>query len=86
MNMPNALSKRIARMNFLEMPGLLSSPASISSSTSSDACQKNMYGEIVVPATPTRMKRNSKFMLICGRKVARRIVPHGSCTMNTTAI
>src|SRR5690242_17645645 len=56
-----------------------------SSSTSSDACQKNIYGEIDVPKTPVMMKKKAKVGSICGTAVAYRISFHGCFTMNVVA-
>ena len=87
-NIPKKVSKRMFLMNDF-VTGFFASAAcsywstSRSSSTSSDACQKNIYGEIVVPATPTRINRNAKLNWMCGKNVACRIAPHGSCTKNT---
>lgn len=46
-------------------------PCSLSSSTSWAACQKNRYGEMVVPNIPTSTAAYDLVHSICGMRVAR---------------
>ena len=57
-------------------------PIARSSSTSTDACQKNRYGEMVVPRTPTRTEKYRADHSTCGMKVARSAVAHAGCAKN----
>src|SRR5262249_1901490 len=57
-------------------------PWARSSSTSCDACQKNRYGEIVVPKMPTSVAMNSRSNLISGVTVARSTVNQSGLARN----
>ena len=55
---------------------------SLRSSASSDACQKNMYGLIVVPKIATSISVKSRVHDSCGTKVAAATSPQGMWTLN----
>jgi len=57
---------------------------SCSSSTSSDACQKNRYGDTVVPAIAVRAIMVAASKWNCGRKVRAATVDHGTRTTTRT--
>jgi 6-phosphofructokinase len=68
-------SARVAPCRWLSVPR----PIARSSSTSSAACQKKRYGEMVVPSTPTRTAKYRADHSMCGMKVARNTEPHAGC-------
>ena len=57
-------------------------PASFSSSTMSEDCQKKRYGVIVVPKTPVMVDSHVPSNRRCGMKKARATSPHGGRTTN----
>ena len=70
---PTMVSFRIRRISYADArvtrePGSIDVPSAISSSISSPACQKNKYGEMVVPKNPTTVIKNSGFQLHVGTK------------------
>ena len=80
----------LMRRNSLAAAGASSTSAGDSgaariSSTSSDACQKNRYGLIVVPNTPTIMAAAFASGVKCGTNVRSATCPQGTCTVNSTA-
>ena len=84
-SIPKKLSSRSRFRNCLVILGFPAwiKPLLRSSSTSSEASQKNIYGEIVVPITPVMMKKNEALNSMCGINVAFRTVTHGTWTRNT---
>ncbi|MDD3932665.1 MAG: hypothetical protein PHP55_02295 [Methanoculleus sp.] len=74
-NIPMTVSRFILTIPRLVTQGLLAPmsgirPSATSSSTSSDACQKNRYGEIVVPRIATMLSRKAAEISMCGISVA----------------
>ncbi len=55
------------------------------SSTSSEACQKNRYGLMVVPKTPSTTAAAPASSLKRGQTVRKATSPHGTWTVNSTA-
>ncbi len=71
-NMPAITSLRAARSSAAVAPCRCRRlrPIARSSSTSCAACQKNKYGEIVVPKIATRREKNSRDIWMRGTSVA----------------
>jgi len=54
----------------------------LSSSTINEDCQKNKYGVIVVPSTPTIVESHFESKWISGTTNLRSTYGQGGCTMN----
>ena len=87
-NIPVSTSVREARNSAALAPSrafTVFRPIPASSSTSWEACQKNRYGEIVVPRMPTMVETYSGDHSRCGTRVAFTTSFHGGRTRNAQA-
>src|SRR3989338_9486939 len=88
---PMIVSRRIALISPVLILGIplpidCSFPSSTSSSTSSSACQKKRYGDIVVPNRATIFMRYFSEKSKCGIMLERKTTPQSCLTKNTTTI
>src|SRR6185503_8803814 len=83
-NIPDQTSVRISLISCKEVSFrdlIVLRPAKISSSTSCEVCQKNKYGDMVVPSMAVTKNICSREKDMAGRNVPRKTWLHGRCTI-----